>query len=130
MNIKESIKIVNLLHAAYPQDRRATKEDLYQRAESYHVALVNYDYETVEKAARHCIATSKWYPTTAELIENVKRATLTAVPDIKVKPITPAQILNEAEVDNWLDAFCEWIGFGCEANDNANLPKGVIRYEN
>ena len=29
MNIEESVKIVNLLHNAYPQDKKATRSDLF-----------------------------------------------------------------------------------------------------
>ena len=129
MNLKESIRIVQLLHNAYPQDRRATAEDLSQRAQSYHIALADYDFETVQKAAQHCIATSKWYPTTAELIEKVKLVKLTNVPAVKVTPITRAEAIDDERVDEWLEAFCDWIGFGDEANDSAVLPKGVLRFE-
>ena len=126
MNIEESVKIVNLIHSAYPQDKKATRSDLFQRAETYHIALVDYDYQTVERAARHLIATSKWLPTTAELLQEVKRAYLTAP---AVTPITRAKPVDDARLDEWLDAFCEWIGFGCEANDDTELPKGVLKYE-
>ena len=127
MNIEESVKIVNLLHNAYPQDKKATRSDLFQRAETYHIVFADYDHPTVERAARHIIATSKWLPTTAELLQEVKRAYLTKQPEtvqsVKVKTE------DDGRLDEWLDAFCEWIGFGCEANDNRELPKGVLKYE-
>lgn len=129
MNIEESVKIVNLLHSAYPQDKKATRADLFQRAETYHIAFIDYTYETVERAARHVIATSKWLPTTAELLEEVKRAYLTQ-PMPTVTPITRAEPIDDARLDEWLDAFCEWIGFGGEENNDRELPKGVMRYEN
>jgi len=126
MNIEESVKIVNLLHSSYPQDKKATRSDLFQRAETYHIAFVDYDYQTVERAARHLIATSKWLPTTAELLQEVKRVYLTPP---TVTPITTAKPVDNERLDEWLDAFCEWIGFGCEANDDTELPKGVLKYE-
>ena len=128
MTIKDAINIVNILHSAYPQDRKATKDELAQRAESYHVALADYDAETVKRAAQNCIVNSKYYPTTAELIQEVKRIHLTTVP-ASVTPITTAEAVDDPEVEAYLDAFCEWIGFGCEANDAVELPKGVLRYE-
>ena len=128
MKIEESIKIVNMLHAAYPQDRKATREELLARAEAYSVAFADYDVETVRKAAQHCIATNKWHPTTAELITEVKRAYLTT-PGASITPITRAEPINDEEVDKYLDAFCEWIGFGGEENDDVELPKGVLNYE-
>ena len=127
MNIEESIKIINLLHGAYPQDKKATRAELFQRAETYHIAFIDYDYLTVERAARHCIATRKWMPTTAELLEEVKRAYLTKA--TTVTPITTAKPVDDERLDEWLDAFCEWIGFGCEANDDKELPTGVLKYE-
>ena len=126
MNIEESVKIVNLLHSSYPQDKKATRSDLFQRAETYHIAFVDYDYQTVERAARHLIATSKWLPTTAELLQEVKRVYLTPP---TVTPSTTAKPVDNERLDEWLDAFCEWIGFGCEANDDTELPKGVLKYE-
>lgn len=128
MTIKESFQLVNILHAAYPQDRKATKAELSQRAESYHVAFADYDFETVKRAAQNCIAISKFYPTTAELIQEVKRIQLTTIP-ASVTPITTAEPIEDEKLEAYLDAFCEWIGFGCEANDDVILPKGVLRYE-
>ena len=126
MTLKESITIVNLLHSAYPQDRKATKADLSQRAESFQIALADYDFETVRRAAQHIIATSKWHPTTAELIVESKKAKLVAP---VVTPITTAKPVDDEKLEAYLDAFCEWIGFGGEPNDNVELPQGVMNYE-
>jgi len=128
MKIEESLQIVNMLHSAYPQDRKATREDLLARAEAYSVALADYDIETVRRAAQHCIATNKWHPTTAELINEVKRAYL-STPGASVTPITTAEPIEDEALDEYLDAFCQWIGFGGEENDDIELPKGVLRYE-
>ena len=128
MNIEESVKIVNLLHNAYPHDKKATRSDLFQRAETYHIAFCDYSFETVEAAARHIIATKKWHPTAAELLEEVKRTYLTgSLPT--VTPITTAKPVDDEKLDEWLDAFCEWIGFGCEENNDRELPGGVMFYE-
>lgn len=128
MTITEAIQLVNILHSAYPQDRKATKAELAQRAESYHVALADYDFETVKTAAQHIIASSKWLPTMAELIQEVKRVELVNIP-ASVSPITRAEPVDDAKVEAYLDAFCEWIGFGTEPNDDVELPKGVLPYE-
>lgn len=128
MTTKEAITIVNILHSAYPQDRKATRAELSQRAESYEVALADYDFETVKRAAQNCIANSRFYPTTSELIDEVKRIYLTTTP-ASVTPITEAEPIEDEKLEAYLDAFCEWIGFGCEANDAVELPKGVLRYD-
>lgn len=128
MTLKEAIKLVNLLHSAYPQDKKATAQDLAQRAQTYHITLADYDAETVMRAAQNCIANSRFYPTTAELIQEVKRIQLTTIP-ASVTPITTAEPIDDEKLEAYLDAFCEWIGFGCEANDAAELPKGVMHYD-
>lgn len=128
MNIKEAMKVVMYLHDSYPQDRKATQDDLFQRAESYSITLADYPVDIVMKAASHCVMTSKWYPTTKELLDAVQRERLLAEPP-KVTPIPKAVAVDPDKVDEYLEAFCEWIGFGCEPNDNKELPQGVIRYE-
>lgn len=126
MTIKDAIKIVTLLHNAYPQDKRATADDLAQRAEAYHVAFADYDLETVQKAATYCIKTSKWHPTTKELIDAATRVRLSEA--VKVTPIQ-TDTADDAEIEQYLDAFVEWIGFGCEPDDTKELPRGVLPYE-
>lgn len=130
MNIKEAIKVVNFLHTAYTQDRKATNEELAQRAQTYSITFADYDLALVMRAAQHCVRTSKYYPTPSELLEAVKFIRL--VPEQEPQParVTP---IDEKVVDEYLDAFCEWIGFGCDANDERELPdlkKGVLPYEN
>lgn len=127
MNIKESIEIVTLLHAAYPQDKRTTQEELFQRAEAYSIALAEYDVQTVRKAAERCIASLKFYPTTKELLDAVSFVRLTT--PAEVTPITRAEPIDDEKLEAYLDAFCEWIGFGSEPNDNADIPLGVLNYE-
>lgn len=128
MNTKEAIKVVMYLHDSYPQDRKATREDLFQRAESYSVSFADIPADLVMKAATHCVNTSKWYPTTKELHDAITREKMIAVPP-KVTPIPKAVAVDPEKVDEYLEAFCEWIGFGCEPNDSKELPEGVIRYE-
>lgn len=130
MNIKEAIKVVTFLHTAYTQDRKATTEELAQRAQTYSIAFADYDLALVMRAAQHCVRTSKYYPTPSELLEAVKFIRLVPEQDPQPARVTP---IDEKVVDEYLEAFCEWIGFGCEANDERELPdlkKGVLPYEN
>ena len=122
MNLKESIKIVQMLHTAYPQDRKATAAELSQRAQSYQVAFADYEYSVVERAAQFCIMSNKWYPTTRELLDAAARARLTA----SVTPITTAKPVDDAEMEKYLDAFCLWLGFG---NDPDGEEEGGLPYE-
>ena len=122
MTLKESIKIVQMLHSAYPQDRKATAAELSQRAQSYNVAFADYEYSIVERAAQYCIMTNKWYPTTRELLDAASRARLTA----SVTPITTAEPVKDAELEKYLDAFCVWLGFG---SDPDGEDEGGLKYE-
>lgn len=129
MNIKEAVKVVNFLHTAYISDNKATASDLAQRAQTYSVTFSEYDLETVMKAAQHCVRTSRFYPTPSELLQACSHVRLTSVSEqAEAQParVTP---IDEKVLDEYLDAFCEWIGFGCEANDDKELPKGVLPYE-
>ena len=118
MNTKEALKIVNLLHSAYPQDRKATTSELFQRAETYAITMADEEYATVEAAAIHIIKTSNWYPNPNELLEAVKRVKLDRS-TAAVTPITTAEPVEDEALNAWLDAFCEWLGFGCEEDDTA-----------
>ena len=118
MNTKEALKIVNLLHSAYPQDKKATPAELFERATTYSVTMADEDYETVEAAALHIIRTSHWYPNPNEILEAVKRVKLDRS-SAAITPITTAQPIEDEALNGWLDAFCEWIGFGCEEDETA-----------
>ena len=118
MNVKESLQIVNLLHSAFPQDRKATQADLFTRANTYSVALAKESYEDVRKAAEHIIQTSNWYPTTKELIKAVETVRRMEAPAM-VTNIPKAEPIPEEDLNEYLDAFCEWIGFGCEEDSTA-----------
>lgn len=117
MTIKESLKVVNLLHNAYPQDRKATQEELFNRAESYSILLAEYDLKTVMAAIGHLLKTCSFYPTPTEIIDAVvftktmKEAVITSIPK--------AETISEEELNEWTEAFCEWIGIGSEENIHA-----------
>lgn len=117
MNTKEALKIVNILHAGIPSDKKATPSDLFARAETYAITMADEDYETVEAAAHYLLRTSKWYPAPAEILEAVKRVKLDN--STAVTPITTAEPVTDEKLNEWLDAFCEWLGFDCEENPTA-----------
>jgi len=119
MNTKEALKIVNLLHSSYPQDKKATPAELFERAQTYAITMADEEYETVEAAAIHIIKTSKWYPNTNEILETVKRVKLDQAKAPTITPITTAEPIEDEALNGWLDAFCDWIGFGCEDDDQA-----------
>ena len=137
MNYKESLIIVSMLHAAYPADKKATQAELMERAKGYAISMADIDFETVEAACEHIIKTSNWYPTTKEILEAVKRVKLAA----EVTPIPQAEPIADAELGEYVEALCEWLGFDCEPNEEAlneyyeNHPerlekmRGWLKYE-
>ena len=108
---------MNILHTAFPHDRKATPSELFQRAETYAITMADVDYETVEAAAYHIIKTQKWHPNPQEILEAVKRVELNK--DTEVTPITTAQPIEDEVLNDWLEAFCDWLGFGCEEDETA-----------
>ena len=112
MTIKETLKLVQFLHSAYPQDRKATQAELAQRVNTYNVMLADYDIEDVMQAAERCVATSKWHPSPQELLEAVKWVRLTQIeaPPNEIR-ITPCRVfpLNKDLADEYIDALCEWL---------------------
>lgn len=130
MNIKEALKLTQFLHGSYTADRKATPAELAQRAQTYSITFADYEADLVMKAAQHCINTKRFYPSTSELLEACNYIRMTSVPEA----IAPARVtpIDEKVVDEYIEAFCEWIGFGCEPNDSKTLPdlnKGVLPYE-
>ncbi len=73
MTIQEATKIVYMIHAAYPQDRKATEAEIIARVQLYAAEFADYKAEIVTEAARHLIRTSKYIPSTAELIRAAQR---------------------------------------------------------
>lgn len=136
MNYKESISIVKMLHSAFPSDRKATPGELMERAKGYAVTFADENVLTVKAAAEYIIRTSNWYPTTKEILEAVKRSKIS-----EVTPITQAEPIHDAELEEYIEAFCEWIGFEGEPNDKAldnyyeqyperlEKMKGWLKYE-
>lgn len=96
------------------------------KASAWEMELCSYSAESVYKAARLHMATSKYFPSPADLINNIVRAELIySGPPLNA---IEANSTNSEAIDKYLDAFCEWIGFGCEPNDNVILPN-FLPYE-
>ena len=117
MNVKESLMIVQIIHNAYPYDRKASNVELMERAKTYQVAMADEDFETVKEAAESIIKTSKWLPNVNEILEAVKRVKLANI--TQVTPIHTAEPIADAELEEYIEAFCEWLGFDGEPNDSA-----------
>lgn len=111
MTVQEATMIVYMLHTNYPQDKKATEKELSSRISLYAVEFADYEFEIVRQAVMHWISTSKYMPTSAELLQACSRARLLAqVPAPQPKKLTATAA--SAWDDERFEAFCKWIGFG------------------
>ena len=115
MTREEIARLLKLVYSAYPN---AKIKDIKTMVDAWEMTFGSYDAEAVYKAARLHMETNRFFPTPADIKEKMVKAkvvfgeaTVTALP-------SPATEDNE-KMEGWLDAFCEWIGFGCEPNDDA-----------
>ena len=93
-------------------------------ADFWEMALGSFSADAVFKAARLHMETSPFFPTPADIRKNIVRATVAYAEEQKsparLTSIAGAEPIEDEKVVEWLDAFCEWIGFGYEEpNDNA-----------
>lgn len=115
MTIKQAAEVVALIHNSYPIDRKATPSELAARVDNYAVMFADMDAEIVKQAARRLIATSKYMPTVQELYE----ACSTVEYINAIETAEPTEY--DDHYDEYLEAFCKWVGFGCEP-DSGELP--------
>ncbi len=72
MDLKETIKIMSVIRAAYPRFYMGQgQEELNAAARVWQVMLADYDYQTVSIAVKALIATCKYPPVIAELTEQI-----------------------------------------------------------
>lgn len=123
MNREETVKLLAIITSAYPQVKISDADIM---TSTWLMELGDYSAESVYKAARLHIATSSYFPNPANIINNIVKADLIySGPPLNA---IEANSTNSEAIDKYLDAFCEWIGFGCEPNDNVILPN-FLPYE-
>ena len=115
MTRDEITKLLELVSANYPQVRI---KDPKKTVDSWEMQLGGFDAESVYKAARLHMATSKFFPSPADITEKMVKAKIVYSESIVTALPTPAPV-EEEKLNEWVDAFCEWIGFGTEENDKA-----------
>ena len=67
MTIQDATKIVYMLHAAFPQDRKATENDLLDRIDVYAVFFADTDARVVYKVVNAWIKSQPFMPNIEEL---------------------------------------------------------------
>lgn len=95
--IKDMLRLIRIIQNAYPYVKKnQTADDIAQLALIYQEAFAGVSVETIERAVRHCIETSKWQPTVAEIKNAITWAIYTDRPS--VTPITKANPEPETEL--------------------------------
>lgn len=128
MTRNEIVKLLEILASAYPntkiKDARAT-------VSAWELTLGSFSAESVYKAARLHMDTVKFFPTPADIKDKIVRAELVYHgPDVKALEnhavkVTP---ISDEATDAYLDAFCQWIGFGSDPDDSVDL-ESFLPYE-
>ena len=67
MTIQEATKIIYMIHAAYPQDRKATEQDLLDRIDLWSVFFADVEYNTVFKVVKAWIKVKSFLPSIDEI---------------------------------------------------------------
>lgn len=114
MTREEIAKLLKTVSANYPY---AKIKDIKTLVDLWEMSFGDFEAEAVYKAARLHMETSEFFPSVADIKDKMTRARIVfGKPTVTALP-SPAQ--DEEKLEEWVDAFCEWIGFGEEQNDNA-----------
>lgn len=121
MNREEIANLLKILSKNY--QKRISPSDAKTLVDSWELTLGAFSAEAVYKAARLHMETSPFFPNPADIRKNIVRASVAYAEEPKsparLTSIAGAEPIEDEKVVEWLDAFCEWIGFGCEPNDDA-----------
>lgn len=119
MNKKETAQILAVVRAVYPNTKI---EDAGAMVTGWYMELGDYAASSVMKAARLHMATSKYFPTPAEIKAKIVRAELiysdSELDASKLESGQPKLIGNNTDIivmddiDDKLEAFCKWVGLG------------------
>ena len=117
-------EIANLLKIlAKNYQRKIKPSDAKTLVGSWELTLGAFSAEAVYKAARLHMENSPFFPTPADIRKNIVRASVAYAEEPKsparLTSIAGAEPIEDEKLNEWLDAFCEWIGFGCEPNEDA-----------
>ena len=141
MTREEVIQLLGILQNTYGKKFA----DPNGTVDSWFATLATYEAKSIFKATRLYMETKtiKNFPNPADIISLITRAEL-VYPDEEIEPsrqleaqkarVTP---IEPEVVDEYLDAFCEMVGFGCDPDDEhmkkliEDHPelKGILPYE-
>ena len=124
MTREEIIKLLSIVSSTYPH---AKIKDPSALVSAWELTLGDFSAESVYKATRLHLETNKFFPSPSDIRDNIVRAQITyktAIPNA-----IESRTRNDEQTEQNLDLFCQWIGFGQEADDNVELPKSFLHYE-
>lgn len=116
MNKKETAQILAILRSAYPNTKAIDNAEALTNA--WFLILGDYSAESVMKASRLHMATSKFFPAPSEIRDKIVRAEIvyndSEIASNRLGDGNKEIILRESEeaIEAKLEAFCESIGFG------------------
>lgn len=133
MNRNEITKLLEILTNHYGN----VKGDPNVIAATWELTLGEYSAESIYKAARLRMRSSRWMPEPSDLVDLIPRAEL-IYSEKSLKSIEAGIKRDAGRWDPFLEAFCQKIGFGCQPNEEIDLrdfiPEGeempnFLKYE-
>ena len=115
MNKKEAAQILAIVRSVYPHTKI---EDANATVQGWVLELGEFSAKAVLKAAQLHMATSKFFPTPADIREKMVRAQLVYTDTELDHTQQPKLIGNETDlivmddIDDKLEDFCKWVGLG------------------
>lgn len=122
MTRDEVTKLLEILVSAYPNTKI---KDAKAMTDAWELILGQYSAESVYKAARLHMNASKFFPTPAEIGEQIVRAQMV----YKEPELIKLEAHTKESEEEFFDLFCRWIGLGCDPDDTVELPKGFLLFE-
>ena len=125
MDKNEMAQILAILRANYTNVKIDKPEAMVK---TWMLTLGEFEAAAVRRSAELHMATSKYFPTPAELRNNIVRSKITLeAPKVTALPIPKT---DKASEDYYLDELCKFVGLGCEPQDDADLIfKNFLPYE-
>ena len=118
MNRDETSKLLELLYGAYPNTKIRDPQSMLT---TWELTLGDYSAESVYKAARLHMATSKFFPSPAEIRDKMVKASILYERPSMERIEAGLKSENTEKWFAFCDALCEKLGFGCEPNEDIDL---------
>ena len=123
MSEKECAQILAIVRSVYPNTKNIDNPNATLKG--WMMELGSYNADAVLKAARLHIATSKFFPTPADIIEKLVRAQLVyssseLEPDklqAGTKALEDPENKTQPVTDEQLENLCKFVGFGYEVDE-------------